>query len=366
MALRIRLAVWAQLAVFLSASAAFSPVLANQPALSGPSSGLAEAFSRKHLKLGSPVLIRIYKQSSELELWVLRGPRFVLLNVYPICRWSGRLGPKLQAGDRQSPEGVYTITAAGLIVNDRWHRAMNINYPNRYDRVNSRTGSGILIHGRCRSIGCFALSDANVEEVYEAVRSALAAGQRQVQVVALPLRFRNKSVEAPPDLPGFWQDLSREEALFHRDRVPAPAWLCGGRYVFEDRLAHGGKTMPESSLDCSPLNRPVSPAEAAAMAPHIPNGVVFAGPARTTMPWSAQPTAAELETTTLTYARTCDGSDNNCKLIRTVLNGAASCPMRLANCRTAHFIYMKSIGCPVKYPRCRFFVGPALTGTLVR
>jgi len=101
---------------------------------------LAEEFEAKGLKLGSPVFLRVYKQSSKMELWVAQGPRYALFKTYRICRWSGGLGPKMYEGDRQSPEGLYHIKAEDLIVNSRWHRAMNINYPNRFDVVNGRGG----------------------------------------------------------------------------------------------------------------------------------------------------------------------------------------------------------------------------------
>ncbi len=157
---------------------------------------LAAEFAAKDLKLGSPVFLRVYKQSSKMELWVEQGPRYVLFKTYGICRWSGGLGPKMYEGDRQSPEGLYHINSADLIVNPRWHRAMNINFPNRFDVMNGRGGSGILIHGKCASIGCFAIQDENVEEVYDAVRAALHNGQSHIPVLSLPFRFakiRSKS-----------------------------------------------------------------------------------------------------------------------------------------------------------------------------
>ena len=86
---------------------------------------LAEELASKGLKLGSPIFLRVYKQSSKMELWIAQGPRYALFKTYRICRWSGALGPKMYEGDRQSPEGLYHITSEDLIVNPRWHRAMN-------------------------------------------------------------------------------------------------------------------------------------------------------------------------------------------------------------------------------------------------
>ncbi|MBI4725313.1 MAG: L,D-transpeptidase family protein, partial [Rhodomicrobium sp.] len=172
-----------------------------------------------------------------MELWVQQGPRYVLFKTYGICRWSGGLGPKLYEGDRQSPEGYYRITSGDLIVNRRWDRAMKINYPNSFDILNGRSGSSILIHGKCSSIGCFAIQDENVEEVYAAVRAALRDGQAYIPVLSLPFRFAAVAPtrENTRDMNEFWTDLRRADLLFTRDRLPPTAWVCDGRYYFADR-----------------------------------------------------------------------------------------------------------------------------------
>jgi murein L,D-transpeptidase YafK len=219
---------------------------------------LSKVFEERGFKLGSPVFIRVYKKTSQLELWVEKASHYVLFKTYGICRWSGGLGPKHFEGDRQSPEGVYRITLSDLIVNPRWDRAMNINYPNAYDILNGRSGSGILIHGKCRSIGCFAIQDSNVEEVYAAVRAALQNGQSHVPVLALPFRFSSAGhgrVSTAP-LNEFWGDLRRADLLFERDRLPPEAWICGGRYYFADR--RGDSLRRTVHLPgCRPLNAPL-------------------------------------------------------------------------------------------------------------
>lgn len=231
------------------------------PPLPPPATGpLAAAFEKKGLRLGSPVFLRVYKQSSEVELWVQKGPRYYLYKTFGICRWSGGLGPKMAEGDRQSPEGLYHITSSDLIVNRRWHRAMNINYPNAFDTDNGRTGSSILIHGKCGSIGCFAIQDRNVEEVYGAVKAAMQNGQVRVPVLSLPFRFA--LVEADPsDLGEFWTDLRRADLLFERDRLPPSAWICDSRYYFADRRGDRHRHFVHLP-GCKPLNRRISPQEA--------------------------------------------------------------------------------------------------------
>ncbi|ADP70945.1 ErfK/YbiS/YcfS/YnhG family protein [Rhodomicrobium vannielii ATCC 17100] len=218
---------------------------------------LAAEFEGKGMKLGSPVFIRIYKQSSTLELWVEKGPRYELFKTYGICKFAGGLGPKMYEGDRQSPEGLYRVEWDDLIgPNPRWHRAMNINYPNAFDKMNGRGGSSILIHGKCSSIGCFAIQDANVEEVYDAVRAALRGGQSHVPVLALPFRFAKYAPELDDTrkLNEFWSDLRRADLLFDRDRLPPMAYVCDNRYYFADR--RGDKARHAVQLPgCKPLEK---------------------------------------------------------------------------------------------------------------
>ena len=108
---------------------------------------------------GSPVMIRIFKRESQFEVWMLKGDRFALYAVYPICYWSGRLGPKEREGDRQAPEGFYFVGVQQLHLIGRHPRSLNIGFPNAFDRASGRSGSYILVHGGCTSVGCFAMTD---------------------------------------------------------------------------------------------------------------------------------------------------------------------------------------------------------------
>jgi murein L,D-transpeptidase YafK len=309
---------------------------------------VATAFERKGVKFGSPIFLRIYKQSSELELWVERGPRYVLLKTYGICRWSGTLGPKLYKGDRQSPEGLYYITIADLIVTPHWHRAMNINYPNSYDRLYGRSGSGILIHGKCTSTGCFAIRDSNAEEVYEAVRAALRNGQGSIPVLSLPFRFAADGGEGGLALDEFWADLRRGDRLFERDKLPPPAWLCNGRYYFSDR--RGDRRRHAVHLaGCQPFAKPVTSEQVAA----------FRASKQTVS--LSEASAQNVKEAVQRNAETCDPKDPHCRLLRVAVKSSVICPQKYGRCRTAQATYTKSIECPLKYPRCRWFVGPEPT-----
>ena len=110
---------------------------------------LDERLALKGLTLGSPIYIRVYKEESELEVWMLKGDQFVLLDTYPICHWSGTLGPKMREGDAQAPEGVYTVSERQIRLRGRWQRAFNLGFPNAFDRAQGRTGSFLMVHGAC-------------------------------------------------------------------------------------------------------------------------------------------------------------------------------------------------------------------------
>jgi murein L,D-transpeptidase YafK len=315
-----------------------------QPALPAYASPLAAAFERAGLRLGAPVFLRIYKEQSVVELWVAQGPRYTLFKRYPVCAWSGGLGPKLAEGDLQSPEGYYYIRPSAMIVNLRWHRAMNLRFPNAYDMAHGRTGSGILIHGKCSSVGCFALTDAKVEELYEAVEAALNEGQSRVPVLILPFPMTNANIarHGGVDWLPFWRELKRADDLFERDRVPPVALLCGTSYHFTDRRRDGrrGQRVEALPANCRPLSRPLPPQLVASARPRSSNIVpVVAG--------LSPREAAELE------ARTCNPRATRCRQLRVALGSSAICPKKYARCRTAEAAITKSIDCPLKYPRCR-------------
>lgn len=351
------------LALFTDArAAALIDKSPSSPAAAVKEVSLADQFAAKGLKLGSPVFLRVYKYSSTMELWIAQGPRYALFKTYRICRWSGGLGPKMYEGDRQSPEGLYHITSSDLIVNPRWHRAMNINYPNRFDVVNGHGGSGILIHGKCGSVGCFAIQDTNVEEVYDAVEAALRNGQESVPVLALPFSFTKfaPAVEDTLKLNEFWTDLRRADLLFNRDRVPPMAWVCDGRYYFADRRGDSHRHAVHLP-GCKPLDKPITPEEAATLSEQS-QSVLIASMARnrslTGGPWLPPINGlGDTKEAVQNAAASCNPKQAQCRMLREALNSDAICPTKYPRCRTAQAAYTKSIECPLKYPRCRFFVG---------
>jgi murein L,D-transpeptidase YafK len=186
--------------------------------------------------LGAPIFLRIFKLESELEIWMEKDGRYQKFATYPICLWSGRLGPKLREGDRQSPEGFYAVTKDELNPNSRWHRSFSLGFPNAFDRALGRTGSFIMVHGGCQSVGCFAMTNNVVDEIWELVTSALDQGQLAFSVQVFPFRMTEKNLAARKGdrWSGFWADLKKGYDSFERTRLPPMVSVCDDRYVIAD------------------------------------------------------------------------------------------------------------------------------------
>jgi murein L,D-transpeptidase YafK len=208
---------------------------------------LKERLAEKGLASGAPVLIRVFKAQSELELWMEKEGSYVHFATYPICHWSGTLGPKLKEGDKQTPEGFYTITARQLHRAGRWPESLNLGYPNAYDRSLDRNGSYILVHGGCSSVGCFAMTNPVIAEIYELTGAALRQGQKFVPVHVFPFRMTDENFAAYKTSPwlAFWQNMREGYDAFERmHRAPLISY-CNGRYlVAEPAPGEGGEAIP--------------------------------------------------------------------------------------------------------------------------
>ena len=210
--------------------------IADRIALPHPEQFRQAAFSEleaRGLRAGMPVFIRIFKQTSELELWMKDDSGWQLARRIGICRWSGRLGPKLKQGDKQAPEGFYTVTRAQLNPNSRHHLLFNLSFPNRYDRAHGRTGSFLMVHGGCTSAGCYAIRDHEVEVVYRLVEAALKAGQKQVDVHAFPFRMDGARLarHKGDKWHSFWTMLQPAYDAFERERRVPNVKVAGKTYV---------------------------------------------------------------------------------------------------------------------------------------
>jgi murein L,D-transpeptidase YafK len=214
---------------------------------------LVNDIERKDMAKESPILVRIFKQEAELEVWKqARSGRFELLKTYPICRWSGELGPKVKQGDRQAPEGFYTITPAQMNPNSQFHLSFDIGYPNAFDRAHGRTGSALMVHGDCSSAGCYAMTDEQVSEIYALGRDSFFGGQRSFQVQAYPFRMNPLNMARHrnnPNMP-FWKNLKQGYDHFEVTRRQPRVDVCEKRYVFEAQAKNFS-----SRLDFDPAGR---------------------------------------------------------------------------------------------------------------
>ena len=192
---------------------------------------------------GAQVFVRIYKKESQLELWMRKGGRYALYKTFPICAFSGKLGPKIRQGDRQAPEGFYNVSARQLNPKSAYHLAFNVGFPNALERQKRWSGSALMVHGDCKSVGCYAMTNKGIEEIYSFVDAALRGGQREVPVHIFPFRMTQSNIDSETkggffsrgdygQWTDFWQNLKEGHDLFEQTREPPQAYACAGRYAF--------------------------------------------------------------------------------------------------------------------------------------
>ena len=212
-------------------------------------------MAEKDMDLQSPILVRLFKQEAELEVWKQdRSGRFALLKTYPICRWSGDLGPKVREGDRQAPEGFYSITPAQMNPQSAYYLSFNTGYPNAYDRSLGRTGSELMVHGDCSSRGCYAMTDEQIAEIYSLGRESFFGGQRAFQFQAYPFRMTPINMAKHrnnPNMP-FWKMIKEGYDHFEVTRQEPKVDFCEKKYVFDAVKAPNAKRDPvfEASAKC--------------------------------------------------------------------------------------------------------------------
>ena len=197
-------------------------------------------LGRKGMDAGAPIFIRIFKEESELEVWKARDDgHFYHFKTYPICNWSGTLGPKTAIGDRQAPEGFYRVGSTQMNPNSQYYLAFNIGYPNAYDRALQRTGDALMVHGGCKSVGCYAMTDALVEEIYGLARDALRGGQEAFEVHAFPFRMTEANLarfSGNPNMP-FWMTMKQGYDFFEKYRIPPAVAVCERRYIVNVKMS---------------------------------------------------------------------------------------------------------------------------------
>ncbi|MEP3277658.1 MAG: murein L,D-transpeptidase family protein [Stappiaceae bacterium] len=200
--------------------------------------GLREDLQSAGFQLGEAAFIRIFNEENELEIWLRTSDEFKLFKTYDICNYSGALGPKLKEGDRQSPEGFYGVDKAAMNPNSSYHLSFNLGFPNLFDQANQRTGSFLMVHGNCVSIGCYAMTDQGIEEIYLIVEAAQETGQKMVPVHAFPFRMTRYRLALEQDNRWFeyWQNLKQGFDLFEKERVPPVVSVSDKKYVFSSGI----------------------------------------------------------------------------------------------------------------------------------
>lgn len=219
----------------------------------------------KDMTPATPILVRIFKEESELEVWKeTTSGRYTLLKTYPICRWSGELGPKVRMGDRQAPEGFYAITPGQMNPNSSYYLSFNLGFPNAFDKSYGRTGEFLMVHGDCSSAGCYAMTDEQISEIFSLARESFAGGQRSFQVQAYPFRMTPKNLARHRTNPNmaFWRNLKEGNDHFLVTRDEPKVNVCDHRYVFDAQAVSGARFDADGA--CPPYQ--VAPSVANAVA----------------------------------------------------------------------------------------------------
>jgi murein L,D-transpeptidase YafK len=220
----------------------------NGRAMAPLSDKMLSVIKEKNMDKDSPILVRLFKEESELEVWKKnQDGEYALLKTYPICRWSGDLGPKKKEGDRQAPEGFYTITPGQMNPNSSYYLAFNTGFPNAYDRSWGYTGSELMVHGDCSSRGCYAMTDEQIQEIYALARESFFGGQKAFQLEAFPFRMTALNMAKHRNNPNFafWKMLKEGYDHFEASKQEPKVAVCEKRYVF-DPAAPDNATKPLS------------------------------------------------------------------------------------------------------------------------
>ena len=216
---------------------------------------LVATIAEKDMDLQSPILVRLFKQEAELEIWKQdRSGKFALLKSYPICRWSGDLGPKVREGDRQAPEGFYTIGPGQMNPQSAYYLSFNTGYPNAFDKALGRTGSQLMVHGDCSSRGCYAMTDEQIAEIYSLGRESFFGGQKAFQLQAYPFRMTPVNMARHrnnPNMP-FWRMIKEGYDHFEVTRHEPKVDFCEKKYVFDASKPPGATRDPvfDASAKC--------------------------------------------------------------------------------------------------------------------
>lgn len=205
-----------------------------ETAIANVSPALKKDLSAMGFEYGAPLFIRIFKLNAELEVWLQKGERFELFRRYDICYFSGKLGPKTRQGDKQAPEGFYWVSARQLNPWSRFHLSFDLGYPNAYDRAHGYTGGALMVHGDCVSVGCYAMTDEQINEIYALAYAAFEHGQTFFRVHSLPFHLNDANLSSHANSPwfDFWENLKQGSDFFETYGIPPEVSVRNGRYYF--------------------------------------------------------------------------------------------------------------------------------------
>jgi murein L,D-transpeptidase YafK len=192
------------------------------------------------------VYLRSFKLENIIELWVKdeSNPKFQFFKAFKVCGSNGKLGPKRKEGDKQVPEGFYYINQFNP--NSNYHLSLGINYPNVSDRILAdavKPGGEIYIHGDCVSVGCLAINDEQIEDLYLLSAIAKSSGQEYVPVHIFPAKFNaskskevvGKILKENTEYTPFVNAMQSVFYYFEKERqLPAILINGKGQYVIED------------------------------------------------------------------------------------------------------------------------------------
>src|SRR5947209_12387500 len=192
-------------------------------------------MAAKNTSPAAPVLVRTYKKEAELEVWKLaKNGRYVHIKTFPICRWSGQLGPKQTQGDRQAPEGFYSIARRQMNPNSHYYLSFDTGFPHAYAKAHGHSGAYLLVHGTCPSADCYAMTDKQIGEIYAIAREAFAGGQQAFQFQAFPFRMtaQNMAKYRFDKNIDFWRQLKEGADHFEATGEEPAVKIVDGRYTF--------------------------------------------------------------------------------------------------------------------------------------
>lgn len=200
----------------------------------------------------SPMLVRVFKESSELEVWKPNSQgEYRLFKTYSICKWSGELGPKVKEGDYQSPEGFYNVSPGMMNPKSSYYLSFNTGFPNKFDRAHGRSGTNLMVHGDCKSVGCYAMTDEQMKEIYALARESFAGGNASFKLELYPFRMTDENMARYSSNPNieFWRNLKQGYDTLDKAKRPPQVDVCGGRYVFDAKSAG----MPADGMGACPV-----------------------------------------------------------------------------------------------------------------